>query len=169
MKSESALAALTTVPAKLWGIQDIAGTISPGKMANLIIADDNIFEKGTIRSVYTAGDEDIISPFIENDIRGYWRLIAESMPVIKFTINGKAESPECSANKDSLKIPVKFSNSGKNVQFSFNGDSLYILGLIRFSGIMDSLNARGTALLPTGREIGWTAVRDSSYVEKIRR
>ena len=166
LKSESALAALTTVPAKLWGIQDIAGTISPGKLANLIIADDNIFEKGTIRSVYTAGEEDIISPFIENDIRGYWRLIAESMPVIKCTINGKAESPECSANKDSLKISVKFSNSGKNVQFSFNGDSLHIPGLIRFSGIMDSLNARGTALLPTGREIGWTAVRDSSFIEK---
>jgi len=39
LSTNDALAALTTVPAKLCGVQDRLGTIEPGKLANLVVVD----------------------------------------------------------------------------------------------------------------------------------
>ena len=48
MTVESALAHLTTLPAKLLNIDNIAGTLEKGKIANLIISNKPIFEKGAL-------------------------------------------------------------------------------------------------------------------------
>jgi hypothetical protein len=47
LSPEAALAALTLVPAQLLGVSDRIGTITPGKMANLVITDGDLFKKGT--------------------------------------------------------------------------------------------------------------------------
>ena len=45
LAEQGALAALTTVPAKLCGVENLLGTIEPGKLANLTIVDgDNYFD-----------------------------------------------------------------------------------------------------------------------------
>ncbi|WP_162415405.1 amidohydrolase family protein [Cyclobacterium roseum] len=46
LSKDGALAALTVNPAKLLGIDDRTGTISEGKMANLLIMTDTLFTKG---------------------------------------------------------------------------------------------------------------------------
>ena len=167
LKEETALAALTTIPAEMWGIDDLAGTIKSGAFANLIISDANLFESGSIISVFVAGEEHVIQQKPEYDLRGYWRFTAESLPKMQWNIDGKIDAPNASLMKDSVKISCKITQSGKQVHFTFTGDSLGAMGMIRATGFMDSLNARGTALLPTGREIAWTAIRDSGYTEKI--
>lgn len=169
LKEETALAALTTIPAELWGAEDMIGSIKAGTFANLIIADDNIFTDGTITSVFVAGEEKVLQQKPEYDIRGHWRFTAESLPKMKLDIDGKMEGPSASFMKDSLKISVKIQQSGKQVYFSFQGDSLGAEGSIRCNGFMDSLNARGTAVLPTGREIAWSAIRDSAFVDKPKK
>ncbi len=56
LSESAALAALTTNPAKLLGIQNIAGTIARGKMANLVVTENNYFdEKSKIRYVFVEG------------------------------------------------------------------------------------------------------------------
>jgi len=45
LSEDAALAALTTNPAKLLGIDNVAGTIEKGKIANLLITDKPYFEK----------------------------------------------------------------------------------------------------------------------------
>ncbi|MFM8839921.1 MAG: amidohydrolase family protein [bacterium] len=166
LKEETALAALTTIPAELWGAEDFAGTIKPGAFANLVIADGNIFTDGSITSVFVAGEEHVLQQKPEYDIRGHWRFTAESLPKMQLQIEGKVESPSAHFMKDSTKIAITIQQSGKQVHFAFDGDSLGAVGSIRCTGFMDSLNARGSALLPTGREITWSAVRDSGFVEK---
>ncbi len=166
LKEETALAALTTIPAELWGADDMIGTIKPGTFANLVIADGNIFDDGSITSVFVAGEEQVIKQKPEFDIRGQWKFTAESLPKMQLKIDGKVESPGANLMKDSLSISVKMQQTGKQVYFSFAGDSLGAEGSIRCNGFMDSLTARGTALLPTGREISWSAVRDSAFIEK---
>ena len=163
LKEETALAALTTIPAEMLGIDDLAGTIKSGAFANLIISDANLFETGSIISVFVAGQEHVIQQKPEYDLRGYWRFTAESLPKMQWNIEGKIDEPNASLMKDSVKITSKITQSGKQVHFTFTGDSLGAMGMIRATGFMDSLNARGTAVLPTGREIAWTAIRDSGY------
>ena len=56
LSEEAALAALTTNPAKILGIEKIAGDISPGKMANLLLTTDSLFSpESQIKYVFANG------------------------------------------------------------------------------------------------------------------
>ena len=56
LSKEAALAALTTNPAKLLGIDEISGSISPGKMANMVVMTDSLFtEEGKVKMVISDG------------------------------------------------------------------------------------------------------------------
>ena len=58
LSESAALAALTTNPAKLLGIGQIAGTIEKGKIANLVITDKSFFDdKSTIKYVFVDGEK----------------------------------------------------------------------------------------------------------------
>ena len=54
---DQALAAVTTVPARLLGLSDRLGTIAPGKMANLTVTRGELFsEQGKVGEVWVDGD-----------------------------------------------------------------------------------------------------------------
>lgn len=56
LSETAALAALTTTPAKMLGISNIAGTIEKGKLANLVVTDKSYFaEKSNVRYVFVDG------------------------------------------------------------------------------------------------------------------
>jgi len=56
LPEDVALAALTTVPARLLGIDRVVGTLAPGKIANLVVTDGPLFaEKTKIREVFVDG------------------------------------------------------------------------------------------------------------------
>jgi len=56
LNAEQALAALTTTPAKMLGIDNIVGTVEKGKMANLVISDAPYFDKeSNVRFVLVDG------------------------------------------------------------------------------------------------------------------
>lgn len=166
LSPEKALAAITTVPAEICGASQTLGTIEQGKFANLVLADGDMFETGAIRSVFVAGDEFVSSRPAEVDVRGTWKFASDAIAPLVFKISGKAESPRVEGMKDSMRLQVKFSNVGKNCSFSFDTDSLGYEGVARFSGYMDSLQARGKGWLPNGKEILWSARRDSAYIQK---
>jgi len=76
---EAALAACTTVPAKMLGLEDQAGTIERGMLANLVVTDGELFADSTgVRTVWVDGDEyevaEIEAP--EGDPRGVWEFVA---------------------------------------------------------------------------------------------
>ena len=79
---DAALAALTTTPAKLLGLSRVAGTIEPGKAANLLVVEGELFgEKPTFRHVFVdghheevKGDEVIGDPNAVVDPRGVWAI-----------------------------------------------------------------------------------------------
>ncbi len=52
---DDALAALTTVPAKLCGVENRLGTIEKGKLASLTVVDGNYFNDGKVREVWVDG------------------------------------------------------------------------------------------------------------------
>lgn len=58
LSEKAALAALTTNPASILGISDVAGSIANGKMANLVVTDKPYFEeKAEIKYVFVQGKE----------------------------------------------------------------------------------------------------------------
>lgn len=86
LREEMALAAWTTSPAMLLGIDRVAGTLEPGKIANVIVADGPLFEEKTkIRRVFVDGNEFEIEekkkpkgdPNAVVDPRGEWSVVFE--------------------------------------------------------------------------------------------
>lgn len=72
-----ALAALTTTPAELLGIDDHVGTISVGKLANLVITDGDLFghdKKATVLETWVRGKRYLVQPKPPADARGTWRI-----------------------------------------------------------------------------------------------
>ncbi|HTM57292.1 MAG TPA: amidohydrolase family protein [Candidatus Udaeobacter sp.] len=57
LDADRALAAVTTVPAKILGLSDRLGTIAPGKLASLTVTRGDLFsENGKVREVWAAGE-----------------------------------------------------------------------------------------------------------------
>lgn len=162
-----ALAALTTVPAEICGISEAAGTVKAGKWANLLLASGDIFDSTTvIRSMFVAGEEFVVNRLPDNDLRGYWTLRADGLPALNLSLTGKAEWPKASLKQDSVELFGKFSANERQIALAFAGDSLGFAGLLRLSGLMDSVSGRGTAIFPDGSTRTWTAIRDSAFVPK---
>ncbi len=104
---DAALKALTTVPAELLGVSAQLGTIAPGKLANLVVVDGNLFDPDSaIRAVWVAGRQHEIEPRSAEALDGDWRLT-------KWPAAGKApqlaidgDSVELTAGEDRLKTAV---------------------------------------------------------------
>ena len=75
-----ALAALTTVPAKMIGAQDLIGGLRVGMFANFLVTSGNIFDKKTILySNWIQGEEFIVNSDNLIDVRGSYKLkVADS-------------------------------------------------------------------------------------------
>jgi len=84
---EAALAAVTTTPARLLGLDRILGTIEAGKQANILVVQGDLFAaKPTLRHVFVNGyheeieaEETIGDPNAVVDPRGTWEIVSEVM------------------------------------------------------------------------------------------
>ena len=77
LKAEEALAALTTTPATLLGVDHLVGTLTAGKLANLIVVDGDLFrKKPKLLEVWVDGRRHEIDERKEStlDPAGSWRL-----------------------------------------------------------------------------------------------
>ncbi len=88
LTEERALAALTTVPAALLGIDRTNGTLAPGKLANVVVFDGPIFaDDSVVRHIFVDGVEYLVEekkkpkggdPNAVVDPRGEWAVRFES-------------------------------------------------------------------------------------------
>lgn len=86
LAEDDALAALTTVPARLFGVDRLLGTLEPGKIANVLLADGPLFAEGTrVRRLFVDGNDRPIEekrrpkgdPDAVVDPRGAWSVVFE--------------------------------------------------------------------------------------------
>lgn len=70
-----ALAAVTTTPAKLLGVEARLGTIEPGKLANLTVCTGDLFaEASEVREVWIGGRRRSVTPAKDRGLDGTWTL-----------------------------------------------------------------------------------------------
>ncbi len=95
LAEETALAALTTVPAELAGIGGLAGTLEPGKRADLVVAAGSPFlEKDVLREVWIGGERvHEIEPLAPLDFTGDYLLPLEGTNY-RFHVGGRPAEPE---------------------------------------------------------------------------
>ncbi|MGB0496567.1 MAG: amidohydrolase family protein, partial [Kangiellaceae bacterium] len=133
LSEKDALAALTTVPAKLAGIEQQAGQIRAGMFADLVVADGNLFEKGKIKSVWMQGKETLFSPINSISFAGQYE-IKMGTKALSLKLNDKDGKVSGDFVDGEKKAAIKVSSRNDNaVQFTANLSELGMKGVNQFS------------------------------------
>jgi len=168
---DAALAALTTTPAKLLGMETRLGTLEAGKLANFVITDGELFaEKTKVRETWIDGKRYEIKPAPEVEARGTWDFsmkIGALTETGKLEISGEAESLSGNVTiKDKKTSTTTATLSGRRLAISASGDSLGYKDLIRMTSSIEESNLAGSGQLGDGRDFTWTATRTAPFVAK---
>ena len=167
LSRDAALAALTTVPAKLYGIDQKAGTLTPGKLANFVVADSDIFnEKTKILETWVDGKRYEAKPKPDVDLRGEWTLELAGAPVNDLTLNlkGDAGALQGTLKRNGKEVkPTNVSLANLLLELSFNGDSVGMDRVIRMSGTVSGERMIGSGELADGKRFSWSAHRSGVF------
>jgi len=159
LTEDQALAALTTKPAEILGINKIIGTLEKGKIANFIMTSGPLFEKESkIYENWVQGSKHIIKDRNRKDIDGsYTALIAGN--TYKMDISGNAK--KVSIKIDSTKLGGKITYDGRWINITASQKDKMDKGFTRLLGVIsDDSNYHGIAYLPNGKEISYVATKE---------
>ena len=102
-RDDDALRALTANPAEVLGVDQQLGTVEVGKIANLVVADGDLFDKGDVITTWVNGKPYEIKSEPIATFVGQWKLSAAepigNMKHWRLTISGKPEKPSASINR----------------------------------------------------------------------
>ena len=169
LDEKNALAALTTIPAKILKKSNLIGTLNTGSYANFLITSGNIFEKKTVLyENWVQGNKHVINDLSIKDIRGDFTLTISNQKY-DVKISGTPDKPKVSVKQDTLKISSKFSykNNWMNLSLQPNKKEGKF---IRLGGkVTNTDQIFGKATLTNGEESTWTAVKNSDTKENDKK
>jgi N-acetylglucosamine-6-phosphate deacetylase len=158
LSEDDALAALTTVPAQLLGLDATLGTIEAGKAANLVVVDGKLFDKKPkVRDVWIDGR----------------RFEITAQPIVKFkgpallVIDGGGPgddpprqlelSVDTEKSQINLSLPENKRDRAKRVivqrdsiAFVLDGKHLGAEGFVQFTGLISKDKIDGSGVMPDG-------------------
>jgi imidazolonepropionase-like amidohydrolase len=164
---DAALAALTTIPADYLGVARTHGTIEPGKVADVVIADGDIFTASTARveAVFIDGRRYEVAAPAGTDPRGQWRVTAvgpegiDGTLVIGGTRQQLSGSFTPTGGTETRLTNARVGGAAPQLYIAFPGDGLGYQGAIRLSGTATDTALHGWGEFPTGRRFNWVAQR----------
>jgi imidazolonepropionase-like amidohydrolase len=132
LKPETALAALTTVPAQLLEL-DTLGRIAPGQLANIVIADRDLFrdDRAKLREVWVHGNRYVLDALDQARLDGEW------------TLTGLGESRRLKIDGTSATVgeeKLAFRRDGNALELEFPGSWVGADG--RLSAALDVVDQR---------------------------
>ncbi|HMV26974.1 MAG TPA: amidohydrolase family protein, partial [bacterium] len=167
LPADKALEALTTRPAKMLGIDAQVGTLEKGKLANMVIASGNLFEKNTtITQSWIKGRSYEVNRVPAIDPRGVWNLQGDLKAYV-LMINGTLS--KLSGNfmyRDSQNVEVTPLINGDMLSIQFRGDSIGEPGLVRLKALLINGRLSGTGEFPSGKTMSWSGTLFKSFEPK---
>ncbi len=168
LTENDALAALTTTPASLLGLQNHYGSIAAGKTASFIIATDNIFsDNGEIDQLWIGGKRYQIRPE-RDDPRGTWTITTpEYLSGMKIIVTGELSKlrGHVSSDVQQVKLSQIMLEKGHLVMV-FEGDSLGLKGRYRMSAQFGTHELLGIGVTNQGEVYSWNARREAQATSK---
>ena len=161
LSKEIALQSLTTIPAKMLGIEKEYGLLKKGMKANFIICEKELFdEESKILENWVQGNSYIINEKVEHDYRGSYVLKIDGA-IIPMEIGGSTESLSAKLpSEDSTKVSFSIENDLINISYK-DAEG----GLIRLSGQgKDPIEGQGQ--LANGDWVSFVIKRKAAYREE---
>ncbi|WP_224490026.1 amidohydrolase family protein [Robertkochia flava] len=170
LAKEQALAALTSVPANLIGMDHMLGMLKAGYQANFLITSGDIFDKNsTIYENWVQGSKYTITNMDAKDIRGDYKLsVAGNTYDLK--ISGTPEKLKSEITKDSVKIASKlnYENGWVNLFFTPVGEGATQFVRLNAKTGADT-NLSGTGVLTDGNAVNWTATLEKPFESEAKK
>lgn len=164
LDSARAIEALTTVPARLFGLDDRLGALRPGMVANFLVTSEHLLnERNTIRETWVQGErylhEDaarakLAGTYDLNLVDAIWRLdVTEKDGKVEAHVRRPSEP-------DSLKVKARIERDGDRIVLSF-APRTDREGVIRLTGLVHSDGGLwdGQGQRPGGTWFAWSALR----------
>ncbi len=165
LSEDAALAALTTTPARLLGVEDVMGTIAPGKSANLLMVEGPLFiSRPRIRAVWIDGRPIDVKPSRGFALVGDALLTVEGLPPRRLRVDPEesrvliaraaTEAAPAPAATVTAQRPtftrdrISFAVPGELLGFESPND-----GPVRFTGLLLEGRIRGEAVLLDDRRL----------------
>ena len=160
LKQETALKALTTVPAELLGKSDVLGALKQGAWANLLITSGNLFdEESIVYENWVQGSQNIIKDASVIDIDGSYTLNL-SGKTYEMTISKSTEKPSVTVKSGDTKLGSKISYVDGWLNVMITGTDSEAK---EYTRIITQASATspwsGKAILPNGTETTFTATK----------
>ncbi|MCI0651911.1 MAG: amidohydrolase family protein [Planctomycetes bacterium] len=164
------LDALTVAPARILGLQEVAGTVAPGKLACLAVFDGEPFaEKTNLIEVWIDGRRYPVIANLPPDLRGEWEalLVAGKTYNARFRLSGDRLKPEIKFLADGAaraEIKATLQSDGNSISMTFDGAAFGVSGIVLAGATADGARGQitGTALLADGRRGTLTAHRHAA-------
>jgi imidazolonepropionase-like amidohydrolase len=157
LPASQALAAMTTMPAAVLGLDDVLGTLEPGKLANLVVADADPFvdEDAKLELVFVDGEPFELAAFDAIEPEGRW------------TIDSPRGGGEWSLSAVDRTGRLTLTVGAETYRGRVDGEALVLLpaasvfaageGLVRMTGFVTGERMQGLAELPDGDTFVWSA------------
>ena len=150
LSEQDALAALTTTPAKRFGLASTHGKIQEGYQANLIVVDGSYFnEDNPIRAVWIHGREYPVNPKPEFDYAGNWDIQLHDQ---NGTLTLDTQLKNATVTLDSTLSLSNVNLSGNRITFTMEEDDV-----TQFTGSITKGKITGLGLTGKGDHFVWSA------------
>ncbi|HET7360330.1 MAG TPA: amidohydrolase family protein, partial [Salinimicrobium sp.] len=170
LPKETALAALTTVPAKILGKENTLGTLKEGAWANFIITSGDYFDKETtLFENWVQGERTIIEDMSTVDIKGTYELQVAGN-TYSMEISGEPAKPKAEITLDSTKIGSKITYDNNWLTLLLSSPDTTKAEFTRLiAKIPDNPEKfNGKAILTDGTETSFFAIRTGALSEETK-
>lgn len=166
LPKETALAALTEIPAKISNQSDKIGSLKKDALANFIITSGDIFEDKTIiYENWIQGEKFEVKKNVEVDIRGDYNLEFNNS-TFTMKISGEIDKPEAKIEKDSIEYGTKLDFEEPWINLVIKENDSVNSKFIRLSGIKINTSIEGKVIDANGNESKWIATLTKPFEEK---
>jgi imidazolonepropionase-like amidohydrolase len=173
---DKALAALTTVPAAMLGIDKTHGTIAMGKAANFVISEGDLFtEESAVRDVWVQGKQYGISRPPQVDPRGTWAITSDDQGTFKNAtlrldgpLNRIRGTIEMAGRRPVNLTNVRIISETGRIEASFPGEPLGQEGGMLLAGSVTDSAFFGWLSLPNGTDARYRGTRTEAYTGPAR-
>ncbi len=167
---DKALAALTTTPATWLGIERTHGTIAVGKVANLVIADGDLFkEEAAVRDVWVQGTRYGVTRPPQIDPRGTWVIASDDPGGFPATLrlegplNRIRGSIEREGRRPIQLTSARITAETGRLEVTFDGEPLGYEGRVLLAGSVTGDEFFGWTSLPNGADPKFRGTRTEPF------
>ncbi len=166
LDSATAIAALTTVPAAMYRMDDRVGSLKAGMVADLVISTHHLLDqRNAIKETWVSGQRFAIGELHPMDLRATYDLNLRST-ILRLKISGERDKPEADVSRigDSTRVKAGLQIEHGMVTLWFPGEKLGFAGPVRLSGSIHAPGSiwDGQGQLPGGEWTAWSAVRQGT-------